>query len=189
MGAALGYQGKPISREHLINIDPDEEQCFLFGGGLSVPAHDELGNADGRESRRAFDPPLLPIPAVVFASVVAPGDRNPWSPQRPRLHGQHFVFPDVTIPRCCRRSSTARPPSAGILSSISSLVALPLAAPFAAKCALSECPKLRVQSTQKPRVRQLRVITTSDSTDLPGRFFLAIAWRRQTRYCCAIVQV
>jgi Protein of unknown function (DUF2490) len=32
-GAALGYQGKPILREHLINIDPDKEQYFLFGGG------------------------------------------------------------------------------------------------------------------------------------------------------------
>ena len=31
--AALGYQFKPILREHLRNIDPDKEQYFLFGGG------------------------------------------------------------------------------------------------------------------------------------------------------------
>src|SRR5271167_323251 len=31
--AALGYQFKPILREHLINIDPDKERYFLFGGG------------------------------------------------------------------------------------------------------------------------------------------------------------
>lgn len=31
--AALGYQGKPILREHLLNIDPDKERYFLAGGG------------------------------------------------------------------------------------------------------------------------------------------------------------
>lgn len=31
--AALGYQFKPILREHLKNIDPDKEHYFLFGGG------------------------------------------------------------------------------------------------------------------------------------------------------------
>lgn len=31
--AALGYQFKPILRPHRINIDPDKEHYFLFGGG------------------------------------------------------------------------------------------------------------------------------------------------------------
>jgi hypothetical protein len=31
--AALGYQFKPILREHLRNIDPDKEHYFVFGGG------------------------------------------------------------------------------------------------------------------------------------------------------------
>jgi Protein of unknown function (DUF2490) len=30
---ALGYQFKPILRQHLENIDPDKEHYFLFGGG------------------------------------------------------------------------------------------------------------------------------------------------------------
>src|ERR1700731_639556 len=53
----------------------------------------------------------------------------------------------VTIPQCCRSSSTARQPSGGILSDTVPLVSLPLAVPFPAKCALSACLKLRVQST------------------------------------------
>ena len=53
----------------------------------------------------------------------------------------------VTIPQCCRRSSTARRPSGGILSDIAPLVSSwPLSVPFPAKCARSECLKLRVQS-------------------------------------------
>ena len=31
--AALGYQLKPVLREHLRNIDPDKEHYFVFGGG------------------------------------------------------------------------------------------------------------------------------------------------------------
>src|SRR5580698_3420646 len=31
--AALGYQFKPILREHLLNIDPDKEHYLVFGGG------------------------------------------------------------------------------------------------------------------------------------------------------------
>ena len=31
--AALGYQFKPILRQHIENIDPDKEHYFLFGGG------------------------------------------------------------------------------------------------------------------------------------------------------------
>jgi hypothetical protein len=33
VAAALGYQFKPIRREHLENIDPEKEHYFLFGGG------------------------------------------------------------------------------------------------------------------------------------------------------------
>src|SRR5271167_1935304 len=31
--AALGYQFKPILREHLLNIDPDKEHYLVLGGG------------------------------------------------------------------------------------------------------------------------------------------------------------
>jgi hypothetical protein len=31
--AALGYQFKPILRQHLLNIDPDKEHYLVFGGG------------------------------------------------------------------------------------------------------------------------------------------------------------
>ena len=30
---ALGYQFKPILREHILNIDPDKEHYLVFGGG------------------------------------------------------------------------------------------------------------------------------------------------------------
>jgi hypothetical protein len=45
----------------------------------------------------------------------------------------------VTIPQCCRRSSIARQPSDRIFSGTFPLVSLPLAVPFPAECALSEC--------------------------------------------------
>ena len=32
-GVGLGYQWIPISKPHLVNIDPDKEHIFLFGGG------------------------------------------------------------------------------------------------------------------------------------------------------------
>jgi hypothetical protein len=32
-GVGLGYQWKTISKPHLVNIDPDKEHLFLFGGG------------------------------------------------------------------------------------------------------------------------------------------------------------
>ena len=55
----------------------------------------------------------------------------------------------MTIPQCCRRSSIARQPSGGILSGIFPLVSLPLAVALPAKCALSECLKLGVQSRKR----------------------------------------
>jgi hypothetical protein len=33
LAAAVGYQFKPILREHLLNIDPDKEHYLVFGGG------------------------------------------------------------------------------------------------------------------------------------------------------------
>jgi hypothetical protein len=33
VAAAVGYQFKPILREHLLNIDPDKEHYLVFGGG------------------------------------------------------------------------------------------------------------------------------------------------------------
>jgi hypothetical protein len=33
VAAAVGYQFKPILREHLLNIDPDNEHYLVFGGG------------------------------------------------------------------------------------------------------------------------------------------------------------
>jgi hypothetical protein len=33
VAGAVGYQSKPILREHLLNIDPDKEHYLVFGGG------------------------------------------------------------------------------------------------------------------------------------------------------------
>ena len=41
--AALGYQFKPILREHLLNIDPDKERYFLFGSGYEFLHTTNLG--------------------------------------------------------------------------------------------------------------------------------------------------
>jgi hypothetical protein len=53
--AALGYQFKPILRPHIVNIDPDKEHYFLFGGGYEflrtvqsgVVRHEDRITVDG----------------------------------------------------------------------------------------------------------------------------------------------
>ncbi len=52
--AALGYQFKPILREHLENIDPDKEQYFLFGGGYEF-LHTMNSGKQTDENRATLD--------------------------------------------------------------------------------------------------------------------------------------
>ena len=52
----------------------------------------------------------------------------------------------ATAPQCCRISSAAPLPSGGIPSGTAPLVSLPLAVPFPAQCAFSECLIFAVQS-------------------------------------------
>jgi hypothetical protein len=42
--AGLGYQFKPILREHLLNIDPDKEHYLLAGAGYEFLRTDQSGN-------------------------------------------------------------------------------------------------------------------------------------------------
>src|SRR6185503_17617055 len=56
----------------------------------------------------------------------------------------------ATTPQCCRSSLAARRPCGGILlgtAPLASFVSLPLAVPFPAQCAFSECLIFGVQST------------------------------------------
>ncbi|MGA7842066.1 MAG: DUF2490 domain-containing protein [Candidatus Acidiferrales bacterium] len=52
--AALGYQGKPILREHLTNIDPDKERYFLVGGGYEF-LHTTNSGKETDEDRVTLD--------------------------------------------------------------------------------------------------------------------------------------
>ena len=48
---ALGYQFKPILREHILNIDPDKEHYLVFGGGYEFLRTTTVGNSETREPR------------------------------------------------------------------------------------------------------------------------------------------
>lgn len=52
--AALGYQFKPIMREHLSNIDPDKEHYLVFGGGYEFLRTAQSGNVR-HENRITID--------------------------------------------------------------------------------------------------------------------------------------
>src|ERR1700732_337087 len=52
-----------------------------------------------------------------------------------------------TTLRCSRNASVARPPFDGTRSDTVSFVSSPLAVPFPAKCAISVCLKIAVQSS------------------------------------------
>jgi hypothetical protein len=53
-GAALGYQFKPILRQHVINIDPDKEHYLLFGAGYEFLRTTQSGDVH-HENRITID--------------------------------------------------------------------------------------------------------------------------------------
>jgi hypothetical protein len=69
--AALGYQFKPILREHLRNIDPDKERHFLFGGGYEFLRTSQSGTVKD-ENRITVDMTLGFRPTSTFLAR----DRN-----------------------------------------------------------------------------------------------------------------
>jgi hypothetical protein len=60
---ALGYQLKPILRQHLINIDPDKEHYFLFGGGYEFLQTTEPGKVKDEERITLDATPGFLLPA------------------------------------------------------------------------------------------------------------------------------
>src|SRR5271169_2461980 len=65
--AALGYQFKPILREHLLNIDPDKEHYLVFGGGYEFLRTTQSGIVK-HENRVTIDVTpgfLLPVKILV----------------------------------------------------------------------------------------------------------------------------
>ena len=69
--AALGYQFKPILREHLINIDPDKEHYLVFGGGYEFLRTTQSGRSKD-EKRVTVDI----TPAFRFPAEFLVRDRN-----------------------------------------------------------------------------------------------------------------
>jgi hypothetical protein len=69
--AALGYQFKPILREHLKDIDPDKEHYFVFGGGYEFLRTIQSGRLTD-ENRITIDG----TPGFLFPARVLARDRN-----------------------------------------------------------------------------------------------------------------
>jgi hypothetical protein len=69
--AGLGYQFKPILREHLKNIDPDKEHYFVFGGGYWFLRTDQSGKLKD-ENRIVIDA----TPGFRFPAQFLARDRN-----------------------------------------------------------------------------------------------------------------
>ena len=69
--AALGYQFKPILREHLLNIDPDKEHYLVFGGGYEFLRTAQSG-AVHHEDRITIDG----TPGFRVSSRILLRDRN-----------------------------------------------------------------------------------------------------------------
>ncbi len=69
--AGLGYQFKPILREHLINIDPDKEHYLVFGGGYEFLRTNQSGKLKD-ENRITIDV----TPGFRFPAGFLARDRN-----------------------------------------------------------------------------------------------------------------
>ncbi len=69
--AALGYQFKPILREHVLNIDPDKEHYLVFGGGYEFLRTTQLGVVKN-ENRMTIDV----TPGFLLPAKILVRDRN-----------------------------------------------------------------------------------------------------------------
>ena len=74
--SALGYQFKPILREHLLNIDADKEHYLVFGGGYEFLRTIQSGNVK-HENRITIDV----TPGFRFPGGFLVRDRN-WTELR-----------------------------------------------------------------------------------------------------------
>jgi hypothetical protein len=68
---ALGYQFKPILREHVLNIDPDKEHYLVFGGGYEFLRTTQLGVVKN-ENRMTIDV----TPGFLLPAKILVRDRN-----------------------------------------------------------------------------------------------------------------
>jgi hypothetical protein len=69
--AALGYQFKPILKEHVSNIDPDKEHYLVFGGGYEFLRTTQSGIVK-HENRLTIDV----TPGFLLPAKVLVRDRN-----------------------------------------------------------------------------------------------------------------
>jgi hypothetical protein len=69
--AALGYQFKPILREHVRNIDPDKEHYFLFAGGYEFLQTIQSGKT--KDENRVF---IDVTPGFLLPARILVRDRN-----------------------------------------------------------------------------------------------------------------
>ncbi len=69
--AALGYQFKPILREHIFNIDPDKEHYLVFGGGYEFLRTTQSGIVK-HENRVTIDV----TPGFLLPAKILVRDRN-----------------------------------------------------------------------------------------------------------------
>jgi hypothetical protein len=69
--AAVGYQFKPILREHVTNIDPDKEHFLVFGGGYEFLRTTQLGIVK-HENRMTIDV----TPGFLLPGKILVRDRN-----------------------------------------------------------------------------------------------------------------
>jgi hypothetical protein len=71
VAGALGYQFKPILREHVLNIDPDKEHYLVFGGGYEFLRTTQLGVVKN-ENRMTIDV----TPGFLLPAKILVRDRN-----------------------------------------------------------------------------------------------------------------
>src|SRR5271167_444164 len=71
VAGALGYQFKPILREHILNIDPDKEHYLVFGGGYEFLRTTQSGVVK-HENRVTIDV----TPGFLLPAKILVRDRN-----------------------------------------------------------------------------------------------------------------